>query len=129
MPHLAITHRLAVALRLLFCAAATGMAAAPPAWADSTARAAKPAEAAFHARAIAALVAALPPLSAGAVEIDAKVFDFKNPPVINGVLYDFSKEGDFSVSATRGYLRKHSPAERQQLQAQYDTLTSQFHAL
>ena len=129
MSHLVLTHRAAAALRLLLCAAATGMAAAPPTWADCTARAAKPAEAAFHARAIAALVAALPPLPAGAAEVDAKVFDFKNPPAIYGVLCDFSKEGDFSVSATRKYLRKHSPAERQQLQAQYDALTAQFHAL
>ena len=112
--------------RLVAAAACTVSATA---FADCTSRAAKPAEAVFHARAVAALVAALPPLPAGVAEVDAKAFDFKNPPAIYDVLCDFSKEGEFSVSAKRKDLQKRSQAERQPLQAQYDTLTAQVHAL
>ncbi len=127
MPSLFIAPRAAAALRLLVAAAAC--AASATAFADCTSRSAKPTEAAFHAHAIAALVAALPPVPAGVAEVDAKAFDYKNPPAIYELLCNFSKEGDFSVSAKRKYLRKHSPAERQQMQAQYDALTAQFHAL
>ena len=97
--------------------------------ADCESRKAKPAEAAFNARAVAALVAALPPVPAGVTEVDAKPYDFKTVPAIGEYLCEFSKEGDFSVTARRQYVRKHSEAERRQLQAHYDALTAQFHAL
>ena len=97
--------------------------------ADCESRKAQPAETAFHARAMAVLVAALPPVPAGVTELDAKPFDFKTVPAIGEVLCDFSKEGEFSITARRQYIRKHSEAERRHLQAQYDALTAQFHAL
>ena len=103
--------------------------ASTAAFADCTLRATRPAETAFNARAMAALVAALPPAPAGVVAVDAKPFDFKNPAAIYEVLCEGSKEGEFSITARRQYVRKHSEAERRQLQAQYDTLTAQFHAL
>ena len=114
------------AARQLIVAAAC--VASTAAFADCQARKVRPAEAAFNARALAALVAALPPVPAGVTEVDAKPFDFKNPPAI-GYLCEFSKEGEFSVTASRKYIRKHSEAEHRQLQAQYDALTAQFHAL
>lgn len=97
--------------------------------ADCESRKAKPAESAFNARAMAALVAALPPVPAGVTEVDAKPFDFKTVPAISEYLCEFSKEGEFSVTARRQYIRKHSEAERRQLQAHYDTLTAQFHTM
>lgn len=124
--HGADAPRSRLARQLIFAAAC---AVSTAAWADCESRKARPAETAFHARAMAALVAALPPVPAGVTEVDAKAFDFKNPPAIHEVLCDFSKEGDFSILAKRQYLRKHSPAEQRQLQAQYDALTAQFHAL
>ena len=120
-------HNPPFAARQLIVAAAC--MAATVAYADCTSRATRPAETAFNARAMAALVAALPPVPAGVVEVDAKVYDFKNAPAIYEVLCEGSKEGEFSITARRQYVRKHSEAERRQLQAQYDTLTAQFHAL
>ena len=102
--------------------------ASSPAFADCTLRATRPAETAFNSRAMAALVAALPPVPAGVVEVGAKPYDFKNAPAIDEVLCEGTKEGEFSVTARRQYIRKHSEAERRQLQAQYDALTAQFHA-
>ena len=74
-------------------------------------------------------MAALPPAPAGVVAVDAKPFDFKNPPAIYEVLCEGSKEGEFSISARRQYVRKHSEAERNYWSAQYDRVTAQFHAL
>ena len=114
------------ARQLIFAAACM---AASAAYADCTLRATRPAETAFSSRAMAALVAALPPVPAGVVEIGAKPYDFKHLPAINEVLCEGTKEGEFSITARRQYIRKHSEAERRQLQAQYDALTAQFHAL
>ncbi len=111
-----------------FIVAAACMAATA-AFADCTLRATRPAETAFNARAMAALVAALPPAPAGVVAVDAKPFDFKNPPAIYEVLCEGTKEGEFSITARRQYVRKHSEAERKYWSAQYDALTAQFHAL
>ena len=99
------------------------------AFADCTSRKTRPAETAFNARAMAALVAALPPAPAGVVTVDAKAFDFKNPPAIYEVLCEGSKEGEFSITARRQYVRKHSPAERSYWSAQYDAVTAQYQAL
>ena len=114
------------ARQFIFAAACLASTAA---FADCTERKTRPAETAFNARAMAALVAALPPAPAGVVAVDAKPFDFKNPQPIYEVLCEGSKEGEFSITARRQYVRKHSEAERRQLQAQYDALTAQFHAL
>lgn len=97
--------------------------------ADCTARKAKTAETEFNARAMAALAAALPPLPAGVEMVAGKPYDFKSVPEVYEVLCDGAKEGEFSISARRKYFRKHSEAERRQLQAHYDALTAQFHAL
>ena len=97
--------------------------------ADCTSRATRPAETEFNARAMAALAAALPPVPAGVSEVDAKPYDFKSAPAIYEVLCEGTKEGEFSITAKRKYVRKHSETERRQLQAQYDVLTAQFHAL
>ena len=99
------------------------------AWADCTTRPTRPAETAFNARAMAALVAALPPAPSGVVATDARPFDFKNPPGIYEVLCEGSKEGEFSITARRQYIRKHSEAERKYWSARYDDITAQFHAL
>ncbi len=120
-------HNPPFASRRLIVAAAC--MAATAAFADCTERKTRPAETAFNARAMAALVAALPPAPAGVVAVDAKPFDFKNPPAIYEVLCEGSKEGEFSITARRQYTRKHSEAERKYWSAQYDTLTAQFHAL
>ena len=119
------------ATRQLIVAAACMAAcmASSAAFADCTLRATRPAETAFNSRAMAALVAALPPLPAGVVEVDAKPYDFKQALAIREVLCEGTKEGEFSVTARRQYIRKHSESERRQLQAQYDALTAQFHAL
>jgi hypothetical protein len=97
--------------------------------ADCESRKARPAEAEFNARAIAALVAALPPVPQGVVEVDARPYNFNSVPAIGEVLCEGTREGEFSVTARRQYSRKHSEAERRQLQARYDALTAQFHAL
>lgn len=97
--------------------------------ADCESRKPRPAETEFNARAMAALMAALPPVPAGVTEVDAKPYDFKTVPAIGEYLCEFSKEGEFSVTARRQYIRKHSESERRQLQAHYDALTAQFHAL
>ena len=113
-------------------AAAAGVAAclaSSAALADCESRKSRPAETAFHARAMAALASALPPASAGAVAVDAKPFDFKNPPGIYEVLCEGSKEGEFSITARRQYVRKHSEAESKYWNAQYDPVTAQVHAL
>lgn len=112
--------------QLVFAAACLASTAA---FADCTLRATRPVETAFNARAMAALVAALPPAPAGVLAVDAKPFDFKNPPAIYEVLCEGSKEGEFSITARRQYTRKHSEAERKYWSAQYDALTAQFHAL
>lgn len=117
----------APAIRFVVFAAAC--AASSATFADCTARSAKSTETAFHSRALSALVAALPPVPAGAREVDAEPHDFRKPTAIRETLCDFSKEGAFSVSAARKYFRKHSEAEHKQLQSDYATLTAQFHAL
>ena len=124
-------HNHPFAARQLIAAAACMAAcmASSPAFADCTERKTRPAETAFNSRAMAALVAALPPLPAGVVEVGAKPYDFKHAPAIDEVLCEGTKEGEFSITARRQYVRKHSEAERRQLQAQYDALTAQFHAL
>ena len=114
------------ARQFIFAAACMASTAA---FADCTERKTRPAETAFNARAMAALVAALPPAPAGVVAVDAKPFDFKNPAAIYEVLCEGSKEGEFSITARRQYVRKHSEAERNYWSAQYDRVTAQFHAL
>ena len=124
-------HKLSFANRQLV-AGATCVAAcltSATVFADCELRGVRPAETAFNARAMAALVAALPPAPAGVVAVDAKPFDFKKPPGIQQVLCEGSKEGEFSVTARRQYVRKHSEAERKHWKAQYDQVTAQFHAL
>ena len=112
--------------QFIFAAACLASSAA---FADCELRKTRPAETAFNARAMAALVAALPPAPAGVVAVDAKPFDFKNPAAIYEVLCEGSKEGEFSITARRQYVRKHSEAERKYWSAQYDRVTAQFHAL
>lgn len=97
--------------------------------ADCESRKSRPAETEFNARAMAALVASLPPVPQGVAEVDAKPYSFNSAPAIQEVLCEGTKEGEFSVTARRQYSRKHSEAERRQLQAHYDALTAQFHAL
>lgn len=117
---------LAAATRLLIVAAACLTASA--AYADCESRKPRAGETAFNSRAMAALHAALPPLPAGVESVDGKAYDYKATPPME-YLCEFSKEGEFSVTAKRRYYRKHSEAERRALQAQYDALTAQFHAL
>ena len=93
--------------------------------ADCTTRKPRAAEIDFNTRALAALVAALPPAPAGVQMSEGRPYDFKVVPAVYEVLCDFSKEGDFSVSARRSYLRKHSEAEREYWSAQYDALQKQ----
>ena len=97
--------------------------------ADCTLRATRPAETEFNARAMAALVAAFPPVSDGVTTVIDRPFDFKKPPGIYEVLCEGTKEGEFSISTRRQYIRKHSEAERKYFRAQYDALTSEFQAL
>ena len=97
--------------------------------ADCTTRKSKAAEVEFNARAMAALVAALPPAPAGVQMSEDKPYDFKKVPDVYEVLCDFSKEGDFSVSARRNYLRKHTEAERRHWDTQYEALQTQAGAL
>lgn len=120
-------HKTASIARPLIVAAAC--LAAGAAFGDCTSRKPRAAETAFNARALAALHAALPPLPAGVEQVGGPAHDFKATPEVREILCDFSKEGEFSVAAKRSYLRKHSEAERRALQAQYDSLTAQFHAL
>ena len=124
-------HKLSFVTRHFITAAACLAACltSTAAFADCELRKTRPAETAFNARAMAALVAALPPVPAGVVAVNTKPFDFKNPPAIYEVLCQGSKEGEFSITAQRQYVRKHSEAERKYWKAQYDRVTAQFHAL
>ena len=124
-------HKLSFVTRQFIAAAACVAACltSTAAFADCELRKTRPAETAFNARAMAALVAALPPAPAGVVAVDAKPFDFKNPPAIYEVLCQDSKEGEFSITAQRQYVRKHSEAERKYWSAQYDRVTAQSHTL
>ena len=124
-------HKLSFVTRRFITAAACVAASltSTAAFADCELRKTRPAETAFNARAMAVLVAALPPAPTGAVAVDAKPFDFKNPPAIYEVLCQGSKEGEFSITAQRQYVRKHSEAERKYWNAQYDRVTAQLHAL
>lgn len=97
--------------------------------ADCTTRKPKAAEIEFNSRAMAALVAALPPAPAGVQLSEGKPYDFKAMPAVYEVLCDFSKEGDFSVSTRRNYLRKHTEAERKYWDTQYEALQTQAGAL
>ena len=124
-------HKLLFATRHLLAGTACVAACltSVPAFADCELRGPRPAETAFNARAMAALVAAMPPAPAGVVAVDARPFDFRKPPGIYEVLCQGSKEGEFSITAQRRYVRKHSEAERKYWSAQYDRVTAQFHAL
>lgn len=93
--------------------------------ADCTARKPRAAEVEFNARAMAALAAALPPLPAGVQMRGGTSYDFKSAPDVYEVLCDFSKEGDFSISTRRSYVRKHTEAERKYWDTQYDALQTQ----
>lgn len=93
--------------------------------ADCTMRKPRAAEIDFNARALAALMAALPLAPAGVQLSDGKPYDFKKVPDVYEVLCDFSKEGDFSISARRNYLRKHTEAERKYWDAQYEAVQTQ----
>ncbi len=96
-------HKFSVATCHFIAAAACAAAclASAAAFADCESRPARPAETAFNARAMAALVAVLPPAPAGVVAVGARPFDFKSPPGIYEVLCDFSKESEFSITARR----------------------------
>ena len=93
--------------------------------ADCTMRKPKAAEIDFNTRAMAALMATLPPAPAGVQMSEGKSYDFKKVPDVYEVLCDFSKEGDFSVSARRSYLRKHTEAERKYWDTQYEAVQTQ----
>lgn len=93
--------------------------------ADCTARKPKAAEVEFNVLAMAALAAALPPLPAGVQMRGGTSYDFKSAPDVYEVLCDFSKEGDFSISTRRSYVRKHTEAERKYWDTQYDALQTQ----
>ena len=113
---------------------AVGIAALALCWpliaaADCTTRKPKAVEIDFNTRAMAALVAALPPAPAGVQMSEGKPYDFKTVPDVYEVLCDFSKEGDFSVSTRRNYLRKHTEAERKYWDIQYEALQTQAGAL
>lgn len=120
-------HNTRLSARRLLAAAAC--LAATAAFADCESRKPRPAETAFNSRAAAALEAALPALPVGVERSGGKAHDYKTTTAIHEVLCEGSKEGEFSITAKRSYFRKHSEAERRQLQAQYDALTAQFHAL
>ena len=97
--------------------------------ADCTLRPTRAAETEFNSRAMAALVAAFPPAPAGVTTVVDRPFDFKKPPGIYAVLCEGTKEGEFSITTRRQYIRKHSEAERKYWSAQYDAVTAEFHAL
>lgn len=85
------------------------------------------AELEFHRRATAALIAALPPVPAGA-EADGALHDFARLPAI-GLLCKEQKDGEFSISVSRRYLLRVSEAERQRLHAQRSDIDDQILAL
>lgn len=91
------------------------------------ARQPRSAEVEFHRRATAALVAALPPVPAGA-EADGAPYDFARLPGI-GLLCKEQKDGDFSISVSRRYLVRVSEAESRRLQAQRKEIDDQILAL
>ena len=97
--------------------------------ADCTMRKPKAAEIDFNTRAMAALMATLPPAPAGVQMSEGKSYDFNKVPDVNEVLCDFSKEGAFSVTARRSYLRKHTEAERKYWDTQYEAVQTQAGAL
>ncbi len=120
------TTRRAFSTAVRATAVVAALLAATPARADCTQRPAQAAETAFHARALAALVAVLPPAPAGVTAVDGRPYDFKNPPAFMEVLCEGSKEGPFSITVRRQYVRKHSEAERRYWSAQYDKLQSEM---
>ena len=97
--------------------------------ADCTLRKPRAAEIDFNARALAALMAALPPAPSGVQLPDGKPHDFRKVPDIYEVLCDISKEGEFSVTAKRSYLRKHTEAEVKHWDTQYMALQTQIGVL
>lgn len=126
MPNALLPAAAATAARSLIVVAAC--LATSAAYADCESRKPRVSETTFNSRAVAALHAALPPLPAGVEWADGKAYDYKSSAPME-YLCEFSKEGEFSVTAKRSYYRKHSEAERRALQAQYDSLTAQFHSL
>lgn len=85
------------------------------------------AEVEFHRRAIAALIAALPPVPAGA-EADGAPHDFAHLPAI-GLLCKEQKDGEFSINVSRRYLVRVSEAQSQRLHAQRSDIDEQILAL
>jgi len=128
MSHLAITHPAAAAL-LRGAAVASLFLLHAAARADCVdgVREPKPAEREFHSRAIAALVAALPPAPPGA-KLTGNVHDFKRLPAIALLCRD-QKEGDFAVDASRSYVIELSEAEFVRRRAEREAISEQQYAL
>ena len=87
----------------------------------------KPAELEFHGRAIAALVAALPPAPLGA-KLTGTQHDFKRLPAI-GLLCKEQKEGDFTLEASRFYVLELSADEFKRRRAERTAINDQLYAL
>lgn len=128
MSHSAITYPAAAALlRGVALAGLFLLHAAARADCVDGVREPKPAERDFHSRAIAALVAALPPAPPGA-KLTGNVHDFKRLPAIELLCRD-QKEGDFAVDASRSYVIELSEAEFVRRRAEREAIFEQQVAL
>ena len=87
----------------------------------------RPAEQEFHGRAIAALVAALPPAPLGA-KLTGTQHDFKRLPAI-GALCKEQKEGDFALEVSRSYVVAYSEDEFKRRRAERTAINDQLYAL
>lgn len=81
----------------------------------------------FHARATAALIAALPPAPLG-VRVTGVIADIKRLPSI-GMLCTDQKSGDFKVSASRFYVLDLTEEESNRRRSQRTALTNQLYEL
>jgi hypothetical protein len=84
----------------------------------------RPAEAEFHERAMAALVAALPPVPRGA-EAAGTRYDFRQLPGL-GVLCKETKVGAFSPNVRMDYLLRLDPAESNRRRAQLQQIDDEI---
>ena len=91
------------------------------------ARKASASESDFHARATAALIAALPPAPQG-VRVTGVAADIKRLPSI-GMLCTDQKSGDFKVSTSRFYVLDLTEEESNRRRAQRTALTNQLYEL
>jgi hypothetical protein len=85
------------------------------------------AELEFHARAVAALVAALPPAPTGA-RLTGNSIDFNRLPAI-GVLCRGQKEGDFTLEASRFYVVELGSDEIRRRRTERAALADELYAL